>query len=201
MCFRLPIDAYNDGEVSFSITSSIKRRLFSSAIGDEFSDDENDDENVTNDDASNVKTSIIGKLFNSILIIFLFPLVLIYRLCAKSVSFVFKVFSSFTNFVSRKWRSAKRDYNSFMSTNDVGVSTERRQEHFTVDEDDVQVPKTNEVTFFKKFSIFFQRIFNSLFSFSIFSKSTTTATNVTEEKEDGTWIEVFIIRRIVCIYR
>jgi len=199
MCFRLPIDAYNDGEVSFSITSSIKRRLFSSAIGDEFSDDENDDENVTIDDASSVKTSIIGKLFNSILIIILFPLVLIYRLCAKSVSFVFKVFSSFTNFVSRKWRSAKTDYNSFMSTTDVRVSTERRQEQFI--EDDVQVPKTNEVTFFKKFSIFFQRIFNSLFSFSIFSKSTTTATNVTEEKEDGTWIEVFIIRRIVRIYR
>jgi hypothetical protein len=114
---------------------------------------------------------------------------------------MFKVFSSFTNFVSRKWRSAKRDYNSFMSTTDVRVSTERRQEHFNDDEDDVLVPKTNEVTFFKKFSIFFQRIFNSLFSFSIFSKSTPTATNVTEEKEDGTWIEVFIIRRIVHIYR
>jgi hypothetical protein len=188
--------------VSFSITSSIKRQLFSSAIGDEFSDDENDDENVTNDDdASNVKTSIIGKLFNSILLIILFPLVLIYRLCAKSVSFVFKVFSSFTNFFSRKWRSAKTDYNSFMSTTDVRVSTERRQEKFIEDEDDVQVPKTNEMTSFERFSSFFQRIFNSLFSFNIFSKSTTTATNVTKEKEDGTWIEVFIIRRIVRIYR
>ena len=63
--FRLPIDAYNDGEVSFSLSPSAKRRLEYTKIREEFSDDETDD--ICNDsDARNVKKSIIGRIFGVI---------------------------------------------------------------------------------------------------------------------------------------
>jgi hypothetical protein len=57
---RLPIDAYNDGEVSFSLSKSARRRLVYASLRDEFSDDESDDAVPDAD-----KKSMVVRLFSA----------------------------------------------------------------------------------------------------------------------------------------
>ena len=203
--FRLPIDAYNDGEVSFSLSPSAKRRLEYTKIREEFSDDETDD--ICNDsDATNVKKSIIRRIFGVIFYVLLFPLVVVRQFSAKT----FKMFKSIFAKVSQRWQMTKNDYNAFMSTDDANPVT---SELFTDDDDDdddsgddfqqrldddahvsqpLQVPGNDRSSFFQKVV---QRCTNSLVFFKSF-----VVPKVTSAAEES-WIEVVIIRRIVRIFR
>ena len=226
--FRLPLDSYDDGEVSFS--HSVKRRLFLySSLNNEFSDDEENDVNVVTN-VSNDKKTVVRRLFYSFVSVMLFPLLIIYRLFAKTTEVVHKTFSHFFSFlwsltsrIFRRWESAKVNYNSFMSTNIVETTTER-EELLTDDENkredpQFKVPKvrpTSKVTILRQseetlvtplFSRFCQLLYTIKSFFTKTATTTTTATTTSSnavvdgDEVEASWIEIVIIRRIVRIFR
>ena len=191
ICVRLPLDAYDDGEVSYSLSTSTRRRILFEKQNVEFSDDENDE----TESSPKTERSIVGLIISSLISVILFPLLV----CFKIVTSVYKASSwcltTISNFTSKLYRSAKSEYNSFMSTNDksendaVPNNVER-----------LFVPSSQQETG----QSLFTKLCNSIYVFkstltSVFSRSASAAS--VDVNGDESWIEIVVIRRIVRIFR
>jgi len=196
--YRLPIDAYNDGEVSFSLSASVKRHLVFSRLDEEFSDDENADAGVE----KSVKKSAVGNFFALVLSVMLLPLLFTYRMCSGGA----RTAAKFATRISRRWTTAKTDYNAFMSSNVEST------ELFTDDDDnDVVGEKSDRLikpvpsetvpspNFFRKIFHFFLSVTSS-----VTSRVTSFVPNMIPSRSSETepsWIEVVVFRRIIRIFR
>ena len=193
--FRLPVDAYNDGEVSFSLAKSVKRQLVFSRIAEEFSDDE--DDILADADAANIvaKKSIVGRFFASFLSLVLLPLVFIFRLFAG----MFRAAARFVTTATRGWETTKTDYKTFMSTSNV-----KSTEVFTDDDDDdAQLRRERLIQAVPSKVLVSKNILRRFLSF-VTSSVTSFVPNVSQTSASAaeeTWFEVIIIRRIVRIFR
>ena len=188
--FRLPVDAYNDGEVSFSLVKSVKRQLLFSRIAEEFSDGE--DDVVT--DSNFVKKSRVARFFASLLSLVLLPLLFIFRVCAGS----FQAVARFVTTATRGWRAAKTDYNAFMSTSNV-ESTEAFTDDDDNDNEDVHFRRDRLIPAVPSNVVVSTNLSRRFLSFvtSFVPNASQPADSGTEE----TWLEVVIIRRFVRIFR
>ena len=178
--------------MSYSLSTSTRRRILFEKENAEFSDDENDE----TESSPKTERSIVGLIISSLISVILFPLLV----CFKIVTSVYKASSwcltAISNFTSKLYRSAKSEYNSFMSTNDKN-------------ENDDTVPNNVERLFVpspqqKTGQSLFTKLCNSIYVFkstltSVFSRSASAAS--VDVNGDESWIEIVVIRRIVRIFR
>ena len=180
--------------MSYSLSTSTRRRILFEKQNVEFSDDETDE--TESSPKTERKRSIVGLILSSLISVILFPLLL----CFKIVTSVYKASSwcltTISNVTSKLYRSAKSEYNSFMSTNDES-------------ENDDTVPNNVERLFVpspqqKTGQSLLTKLCNSIYVFkstltSVFSRSASAAS--VDVNGDESWIEIIVIRRIVRIFR
>ena len=178
--------------MSYSLSTSTRRRILFEKLNVEFSDDENETESSPKTER---KRSIVGLILSSLISVILFPLLVFFKIITSVYKASSWCLTTISNFTSKLYRSAKSEYNSFMSTND-----ESKNDTVPKNVERLFVPSSQQETG----QSLFTKLCNSIYVFkstltSVFSRSASAAS--VDVNGDESWIEIVVIRRIVRIFR